>query len=78
MSIVATALKYDLDIECKPYRIEVHCYDTSKSETFTFGEDVNLRKDRRAALVRCVTRAAAKARELRGESCPGEQSTALK
>lgn len=66
MSIIETALRYDLDIECKPYRIEVHLYDTVKSETHSFGEDVNLRKDRRAALVRCVTRAAAKARELRG------------
>lgn len=65
MSIIETALRYDLDIECQPYRVEVNLYDTKLSQTYSFSEEVNRRKDRRAALVRCVTRAAAKARELR-------------
>lgn len=65
MSIVETALRYDLDIECQPYRVQVNLYDTRLSQTHTFAEEVDRRKDRRAALVRCVTKAAAKGRELR-------------
>lgn len=65
MSIIETALRYDLDIEVMPYRVEVHLYDDALSETHTFSEDVDRRKDRRAALVRCVCLAAEKAKVIR-------------
>lgn len=60
-SILETALRYDLDLCIGPHRVEVIWYDTVKSETHEFTEDVDTRSERRAALRRCVERAVAKA-----------------
>lgn len=53
------ALLYDLDLCIGPYSVQVVWYDTVKSETHSFEENVNLRSERKDALRRCVERAIA-------------------
>ena len=60
-SILELALRYDLDLRIAKHRVEVVWYDTVRSETHEFSEDVYPSSGRRAALRRCVDRAIAKA-----------------
>lgn len=64
MSILSDALYYNLDLCISELRVEVRVYDEKLSETFMFSEHVNQRKERLAALARCVELATQKAKTL--------------